>query len=194
MYRKAFLYYALATLLLAMQFLMFIKGSAVLQVMDAAGWAFFLTSCLSHAAVVMLVPLVVLFLPLMLLKQRKAAVTLLVASGMLISVLVFLDMQVYNLYRFHINGFVLNMVFGQNATEVFAFSPLLYLKEFAAALGRCQPMESPLPQATATDHRTHPHSRHTVCPRLPRLCLIPATAIGHQEPTTAALLLPHNRL
>lgn len=131
MYRKAFFYYALATLLVAMQFLMFIKGSAVLQVMDAAGWAFFLTSCLSHAAVVMLVPPVVLFLPLMLLKRRKAAATLLVASGMLISVLVFLDMQVYNLYRFHINGFVLNMVVGQNATEVFAFDLLLYLKEFA---------------------------------------------------------------
>lgn len=52
-----------------------------------------------------------------------------VAVLSVVSILIFLDMQVYDLYRFHINGFIINMVFSTGASEVFAFDTLLYLKE-----------------------------------------------------------------
>ena len=40
-----------------------------------------------------------------------------------------LDMQVFHLYRFHINGIVLSLVFGGGGKEIFNFSTILYIKE-----------------------------------------------------------------
>lgn len=51
------------------------------------------------------------------------------ALVVLLVLLVFLDAQVYAIYRFHINGFVLNMVFGPGAGEIFTFDTWIYLKE-----------------------------------------------------------------
>jgi membrane-anchored protein YejM (alkaline phosphatase superfamily) len=43
--------------------------------------------------------------------------------------LAFVNMQVYKIYRFHLNGFILNMLTGPNAGDIFDFSPWLYLTE-----------------------------------------------------------------
>ena len=46
-----------------------------------------------------------------------------------------LNAQVYALYRFHINGFVLNMVFGPGAGDIFTFNASLYIKEILLFIG-----------------------------------------------------------
>ena len=38
-----------------------------------------------------------------------------------------IDTEVYKLYRFHINSFTLNLLFGGNGLEIFEFSSSLYL-------------------------------------------------------------------
>lgn len=53
----------------------------------------------------------------------------------ILAILLFLDHQVYAIYRFHINGFVLSMVFGEGASQIFNFDLMLYLKEGLAFLG-----------------------------------------------------------
>lgn len=128
--KPGFLYLALSTAFIAIQFLLFIKGSTVLSSMDFTGWLFYVTSCVSHAACLALIPFLLLYLPLSALHHWKIGGALMVMLLSLVSVLIFLDMQVYDIYRFHINGFILNMVFSSGATEIFAFDTLLYLKEF----------------------------------------------------------------
>ena len=78
---------------------------------------FFIASCWSHAAVVLLAFWLVFFLPWALLKWRRVAASLLVGSTSLLMVLAFVNMQVYKIYRFHINGFILNMILGPNAAS-----------------------------------------------------------------------------
>jgi membrane-anchored protein YejM (alkaline phosphatase superfamily) len=123
--KSGFLYLALSTVFLAVQFLLFIKGSSVLLSMDFTGWLFFITSCVSHAACLTLIPFLLFYLPLSALHHWKIGGALMVTVLSLVSVLIFLDMQVYDIYRFHINGFTLNMVFSSGATEIFAFDTLL---------------------------------------------------------------------
>lgn len=132
--KTGFMYFTMATALFAVQLILYIKGSSVLEIMDFGGWAFFVTSCVSHGATLALLPYLLLFMPLGLAGHRKAGGWLMTAGVSVISLLIFLNMQVYDIYRFHINGFVLNMVTGSGAGEIFTFDTMLYVKEAAMFL------------------------------------------------------------
>lgn len=128
--RKGFLYYFLATMLIAALFFSYIWGDGVASTMDATGWVYFITSCIGHAALLVLALFLLFFLPWQLLRFERTAKSLFVGSVSLLSVLVFVNMQVYKIYRFHINGFILNLLAGPGASEIFDFSPKLYITEF----------------------------------------------------------------
>lgn len=127
--RRLLLYYLTAVLYIALLFCLFIKGDTTLQVMDATGWIFFVASCFGHAAMLLLA----LLLPALLMSRwhrtRSLAPVVLVGGTALLAMLVTIDMQVYSIYRFHINGIVLDLLFGQNAGEIFTFDAMLYLNE-----------------------------------------------------------------
>ena len=134
-----FVYLMCATLLFAVQLGLFMN-SIVASVMDFTGWMFFITSCVSHAACLALVPFLLLYIPLCLCGQWKWGGVSLITFVSVVSLLLFLDMQVFNIYRFHINGFVLNMVFSPHATDIFTFDTMLYVKEillFLILIGIC---------------------------------------------------------
>lgn len=128
--RRAFLFYVLATLLVALQFLLYTTSSSVVEAMDFEGWGFFIVSAVSHASQLCLPPLL-LAMPFMAGGPRLRATGHIIMCTLLsaLAIVVFLNMQVYALYRFHINGFVLSMVFGESAGDIFTFSPWLYAKE-----------------------------------------------------------------
>ena len=117
----------MAALLFAAELASYI-GDSTAAAFDLIGWTYYCLSCLCHAAVVALV-LWILVLPLWLLRLRRVAATLLVGLVSIVAVVIFINMQVYKIYRFHLNGFVLNMFFGPHAGDIFDFSPWLYLKE-----------------------------------------------------------------
>ena len=96
--------------------------------MDLEGWVFFAASCVSHASQFALVPYL-LSLLFLLCRYRKTALVVQIIGVVLLSVLNYLNSQVFSIYHFHINGFVLSMVFGKGAGEIFNFDILLYLKE-----------------------------------------------------------------
>lgn len=106
-------------------------GNSVEQLMDFPGWCFFVCSCLSHAAIITLVPFVLFAVPASR-GWNRTAWGLFVGLVSLLSVLNLLNGQVFNLYRFHINGMVLEMVFGNSAGEVFTFDTGLYVREILA--------------------------------------------------------------
>lgn len=126
--QRSFLFYLACTLVLAGQFIISLLGSMVLELMDGVGWCFYLLSCLSHAATWML-PSLLLALLLIACTLRRTALVVQGVLATLVVVLAQLDAQVFAIYRFHINGFVLNMVFGPGAGEIFTFDLALYLKE-----------------------------------------------------------------
>ena len=134
---KGLCFYALSTLVLGIQFLWTIVGSAVLESMDGLTWLFFIASCFSHAATVALIPLLLFFLFSLvvgLLPRSWRAAGWKIVGGVyvvlaaLLSMGVYLDMLVYRIYRFHINGIVLRMFFGKGGNEVFNFSFWIYLR------------------------------------------------------------------
>lgn len=127
--KEGFLYYFLATLLVSLMLMFYVQGDAVAESMDALGWLFFLTSCISHAALILFALWLIFFLPWALLRWRRVAVSMMVTSFSLVAILGFVNMQVYKIYRFHINGFILNMLTGPGAGDIFDFDAKLYFTE-----------------------------------------------------------------
>ena len=127
--KQGFIYYLLATILGGLLLLFYIQGDSVASTLDATGWLFFITSCFSHAAILLLAFWLVLFLPWALLKLRQLAITLLITGTSLLMMTGFINMQVYKIYRFHLNGFILNMLTGPAAGDIFDFSWQLYATE-----------------------------------------------------------------
>lgn len=125
------MYFTAATALFAVQLMLYMKGSSVAEMMDFGGWLFFVTSCVSHAACLAMVPFLVLFTPFGLFGRYRIGGGLMAVGVSLLSVLIFINMQVYDIYRFHINGFVLNMITGDGAGEIFTFDTMLYVKEIS---------------------------------------------------------------
>lgn len=127
--KTGFIYYLLASLFIGLLFSAYIIGDTVASQIDGWGWLFFLTSCLSHAALLVLALYLVAFLPWTLLRLRRLAATLFVVSVSVLGMLGFVNMQVYKIYRFHINGFILNMLTGPNPGDIFQFDGALLRQE-----------------------------------------------------------------
>ena len=134
--KQGFIYYLLATIFGGLLLMFYIQGDSVVETMDATGWLFFLTSCVSHATILLLALWLVFFLPWALLKLRRLAATLLITATSMLMMVGFVNMQVYKIYRFHLNGFILNMLTGPGAGDIFDFDWKLYLTEgfFLAAI------------------------------------------------------------
>ena len=131
--KRGFLFFAFSTLLIALQFGLYITDSPILELMDFEGWLFFIASCISHAAMFALIPYL---LSLIFIRFRwyKTARIVQIAGVVLLCIINYLNSQVYAIYHFHINGFVLSMVFGEGAGEIFNFDMMLYLKEIVLFL------------------------------------------------------------
>lgn len=144
--KAGFAYFVFAAALFALQLAMYIRSGLATGTMDACAWLFFVTSCVSHGTILALIPYLLLFMPPALSGHRKTGYVLMIAGVSLVSILLFLNMQVFALYRFHINRFVINLVFGNHAEEVFTFDTLIYVKEFllfAVLIAVCAGMSVP---------------------------------------------------
>ena len=120
-------YSFLTTLLLAIIFFSYVVGSNN-DFMDAIGWAYLSVSSLFHAGLFTLLPYLILFIPLALTGSKKAPFTVLGIIYALTTLLFVVNRFVFKLYHFHINGFVLDMLFSEGADEIFVFSFWLYMK------------------------------------------------------------------
>ena len=127
--RTGFIYLLLSTVLLAIVFFSYILRSASLDFMDIGGWLYFVCSCLSHAALFAAIPFLLLYLPAALLGAGPKTSGGLMCTGEVLLVVGFIiNGFVYGLYHFHINGLVISMLTGPGASEIFVFSPWIYLK------------------------------------------------------------------
>lgn len=95
--------------------------------MDAEGWLFYITSCISHAACLSAVPLIGYVLCCFA-RIPSVGRFFIIAMSIVLSCFIAVDEQVYQIYRFHINGFIINMLTGPAANEIFNFDTLLLAK------------------------------------------------------------------
>lgn len=126
--RRGFLYSMLAALLFSIELGSYIMGDSITETLNTTGIIYFILSCLCHATVIALAAFLV-FLPFALLGLRRTAYGILITLVSIMAMMIFLNMQVYKIYRFHINGLVLNMYLGPHANDIFDFSTMLYVKE-----------------------------------------------------------------
>jgi uncharacterized protein len=77
---KAFSYYILSTLFLAILLFIYIFFDVTRQIMDLSGWIYFITSCLSHSALITTALFLVFFVPEYFLGAKKVAQVLIITA------------------------------------------------------------------------------------------------------------------
>lgn len=125
--KVGFLLFLFTTLVTFVDFFVTLFRGNVLADMKVTTWLYFIPAALGQAAMIAL-PLYLVYLLLSAIFKRHKAVTITyVVLAILLQIVVVLDGLVFNLYRFHINGFVLDLVFGAGS-EVFVFDFWLCVK------------------------------------------------------------------
>lgn len=132
---EGFIFYAISTLTIAIQFLFYLIHSPRLAMMDVGGWMFYITAACSHAALWALIPYIISLIVAITVRRHQAAAITHIILVSLLNILAYIDGSVYSLYKFHINGFVLNLLVGEGNSEIFTFSFWLYLKIAGVLVG-----------------------------------------------------------
>lgn len=133
-FKSTFLYFFVSAVVLGGIFISYIAGSAVAQAMDMQGWCFYITATVSWAAVFSLVPYVLSLLLYAVTRSVRASSLLHVVLTVLLMSYFIINGLVYSQYRFHINGFVLDMLFSEGAGDIFQFNASIYTKLVIAFL------------------------------------------------------------
>lgn len=122
-----FFLFLVATSVTFVDFLVTLFRSNVLADMKFSTWFYFIPAALGHAAMIALALYVVYLLLTTILNKQGLPITVYVVLAILLQVLIVLDGLVFNIYRFHINGFVLDLAFGAGS-QVFVFDFWLCFK------------------------------------------------------------------
>ena len=122
------LYMALASILMGVVMFSYIFASPALVLMTAEGWVYLAIASLGHAATFALAAYAV-YMTVGLTGLRRPAVWVMVGFCALCVMALVINRQVYAIYRFHINGFILNMITGPGAGNIFVFDLWMVVKE-----------------------------------------------------------------
>ncbi len=123
--KKIVLFVAFVATLFALVIFSGIWGSTIS--MDTTGYVFLLFASISQA-VLFALPILLVATLFHFLRLPKVVSLLSIALSSATMLFLLVDRQVFALYRFHINGFVLSMLTGPGAGQIFVFNWLLYLK------------------------------------------------------------------
>lgn len=120
-----------STIIIFCDFIFYIFKSNTVADMDLVSWIYYSIASLGHASLLSFIFYILLYFPpALLFKNKKVASVVFTVSMILIQIVLLINSFVFSLYKFHINGFVLELVFGGAATEIFVFDASLYLKFF----------------------------------------------------------------
>ncbi len=130
--RISFTNYLIATLLLCVALIFTTIANCGVELYFFAV-LYIILSAICHSAIVMLVPGIINFLLRILFKKDSVADIVFAVIAAILQIVVIIDYFVFAFYRFHINGFVLSLLTGPAASQIFVFDISLKLKSFAAA-------------------------------------------------------------
>lgn len=129
------LFALLSTGLLALVLFSYMLGAGDTSFMDPLGWTYFFLSSLMHSAIIFLVPFLLIYIPMALAGVRnRISLPILATLYGLVLLLAVVNRFVFQIYHFHINGFVVDMLFSPGAGDIFVFSFWLYVKAVGIVL------------------------------------------------------------
>ena len=133
--QKNFIYFCCSSVVIAIQFFLYLANSPQLEYMDALGHIFFVGAVLSHAAIFALVPYILGCIAALATKNETISSITHITGVVILNIVFFINSYVFSLYRFHINGLIISMFFSEGSDEIFQFDTSLYLKTAAIILG-----------------------------------------------------------
>lgn len=118
--KQGFLLLFITSVTLTVQFMLYLPENSW------SGTVYYLIAAFGQATLFAAVPFIVIFLPLALCtKFYRTGLTFLFVIGFLLNILAYTNGIVFRLYKFHINGFVLDLLFGDGGGQVFVFNNAL---------------------------------------------------------------------
>ena len=128
------IYFGFSTCIIALQFFLYLANSPQVEYMDSLGYVFFVGAVISHAAIFAFVPYVLAILTALATNNRRASGIVHITGVVILNTVLFINSYVFSLYRFHINGLIISMFFGEGNDEIFQFDTSLYIKVCAVLL------------------------------------------------------------
>ena len=136
--KTGFIHCCLIIILTSAVLFSYIFNSADKSFIDITGWLYFVLSCFTHSVLICSIPFVILHLPLTLCKvNSKIAGSITSVFYIIILLLLIINRFVFNIYHFHINGFIFELLTGEGATEIFVFDAMIYIKAIIIFLIVC---------------------------------------------------------
>jgi len=127
--KYGFSLFLLTTLVFFIDFIAFVLSSNVSSSMDMLSWAYYIVTALGHAALFAAILYIIIYIPFaLILKNYKITTIIYSVFAILLQVVLLIDIFVFDIYKFHINGFVIDLILGGAATDIFVFDWALYLK------------------------------------------------------------------
>lgn len=122
-----FAIYLAFTLLLTADFIVNLLKSPIKNYLDTIGVLYFIPSALGHAALFSLFPLILYGIIYAITKSKNISLITFIGVASFIQIFIILDGLIFNLYRFHVNGFVLQLIIGAG-NDIFIFDFAVVLK------------------------------------------------------------------
>ena len=94
---EGFIFYAISTLTIAIQFLFYLIHSPRLAMMDVGGWMFYITAACSHAALWALIPYIISLIVAITVRRHQAAAITHIILVSLLNILAYIDAEGCNL-------------------------------------------------------------------------------------------------
>ncbi len=123
-----FTIFILGTLALFSQFFLYFLQSNIAETTDLIGYSYYLLAAFSHAGLFALIPYLSYILLSVLIPYPRINQGFLITSYFLLNLTAYINGIVFQLYKFHINGLVIDMLFDTNAAQIFTFDTSLILK------------------------------------------------------------------
>lgn len=129
--RKGIELYLGSIILFFSVFVFSIFNSGISSSMNFIAWSYYLASALGHAFLIATVSFLLFYIPLrFIFTNKNIAAWVYAIVNMFIQAILILDSLVFNIYKFHFNGFVWELLTGGGADQIFVFSSDLYIKFF----------------------------------------------------------------
>ncbi|MBO6117825.1 MAG: DUF3413 domain-containing protein [Bacteroidales bacterium] len=127
--RVGFIHYLLVSFLAGLVLISYIFTVTDTSFVDTLGGGYFIISCFAHAALVCLIPFIIIYLPLTLCKiNPKISGIVTSVLYIIILLLLIINRYVFSIYHFHVNGIIISLLTGPGAGDIFVFDTIIYIK------------------------------------------------------------------
>lgn len=127
--KRGFALFTVTTFALFVEFMIYLLSSTYMQEITLGSMVYYLMAAFSHAAMFTVILYVVSYLPFSLFKKGYRIGTILsFILSFLLVLLGYVNGEVFKIYKFHINGFVLDLLFGKGAGDIFVINNALIIR------------------------------------------------------------------